>query len=114
MVSSIRLSDSLKSKAIAYAQELGISLNALIAVSLNDYLDRRLAIPSETPQNVFKASVEKNNRVTSSLQEKHLVEVVNTPVAPMTSSSLPSKASALSANPPKSQSPHPRKKKKRR
>jgi hypothetical protein len=36
-----RLPDALKLEGDAYAQRLGISLNALIAVALRDYLDQR-------------------------------------------------------------------------
>lgn len=38
---TVRLPDSLKLEASAYADRLGISLNALIAVALRDYLDVR-------------------------------------------------------------------------
>lgn len=38
---TVRLPDSLKLEADAYAHRLGISLNALLAVALRDYLDGR-------------------------------------------------------------------------
>lgn len=41
MVTTVRLPDLLKTRASAYADELGISLNALVAVALKDYLDSR-------------------------------------------------------------------------
>lgn len=44
MATSLRLPETLKISAAAYAATLGISLNALIAVALNDYLAAR---PSE-------------------------------------------------------------------
>ena len=43
---SVRFPDALKAEAMAYADALGISLNALCAVALRDYLDsRRAAVP---------------------------------------------------------------------
>jgi predicted transcriptional regulator len=41
MATTTRLPDDLKAEAERYAHDLGISLNALLAVSLRDYLDRR-------------------------------------------------------------------------
>jgi antitoxin component of RelBE/YafQ-DinJ toxin-antitoxin module len=41
MATSVRIPDVLKAQATAYADRLGISLNALIAVALNDYLHHR-------------------------------------------------------------------------
>lgn len=38
---SVRFPDALKAEAMAYADALGISLNALCAVALRDYLDQR-------------------------------------------------------------------------
>lgn len=38
---NLRLHPALKSDATAYAESLGVSLNALIAVALRDYLDAR-------------------------------------------------------------------------
>ena len=38
---SIRLADGLKSEASAYARSLGVSLNALVAIAVRDYLDAR-------------------------------------------------------------------------
>jgi hypothetical protein len=38
---SVRFPDALKAEATAYAEALGISLNALCAVALRDYLDQR-------------------------------------------------------------------------
>lgn len=38
---TVRLPDPLKAEATGYAEGLGISLNALLAVALRDYLDRR-------------------------------------------------------------------------
>ena len=44
--STLRLPDELQGEATAYAARLGISLNALCAVALRDYLDARLAAAS--------------------------------------------------------------------
>lgn len=41
MATTARLPDDLKDEAAAYAASLGISLNALMAVALRDYLDGR-------------------------------------------------------------------------
>jgi predicted transcriptional regulator len=41
MATTTRLPDELKTEAEAYAQGLGVSLNALMAFALRDYLDRR-------------------------------------------------------------------------
>ncbi|MFT4197195.1 MAG: SEC-C metal-binding domain-containing protein [Pseudoxanthomonas sp.] len=38
---NLRLADALKAEAMAYAGDLGISLNALVAVAVRDYLDVR-------------------------------------------------------------------------
>lgn len=38
---TLRLPENLKAEADAYAESLGLSLNALLAVSLREYLDRR-------------------------------------------------------------------------
>lgn len=43
MATTARLPDDLKAEADAYAGRLGISLNALLAVALRDYLDARRA-----------------------------------------------------------------------
>lgn len=40
---TLRLPDALKADAESYASGLGISLNALCAVALRDYLDKRAA-----------------------------------------------------------------------
>lgn len=45
---SLRLPGPLKDEASAYADALGISVNALCAVALRDYLDRRKGQPAET------------------------------------------------------------------
>jgi hypothetical protein len=45
---SVRLPDALKADATGYADGLGISLNALIAVALRDYLDARTARPGRS------------------------------------------------------------------
>ncbi|OHE86376.1 MAG: hypothetical protein A2579_00560 [Lysobacterales bacterium RIFOXYD1_FULL_69_11] len=44
---NLRLPPALKSEAAAYAQTLGISLNALAAVALRDYLDARQRSPEQ-------------------------------------------------------------------
>lgn len=41
MATSVRLPDVLKAEAARYAAELGISINALVAVALREYLDHR-------------------------------------------------------------------------
>lgn len=51
MASTIRLAESLKAEAVQYAQEIGLSLNALCAVAVREYLDRRKyeGVPVRTP-----------------------------------------------------------------
>lgn len=44
--STLRLTDELQADASRYAERLGISLNALCAVALRDYLDARLPLAS--------------------------------------------------------------------
>lgn len=44
---NLRLSPDLKSDAAAYAKSLGISLNALVAVAVRDYLDARSRIDQD-------------------------------------------------------------------
>ena len=49
--STVRMSDDLKARAEAFARELGISLNALLVIALNDYLSLRSApIPKTDPK----------------------------------------------------------------
>ena len=43
---NVRIQDELKLEAAAYAARIGISLNALAAVALRDYLDSRSARPA--------------------------------------------------------------------
>src|SRR3546814_11768148 len=43
---TLRFPDPLKAEATAYADTLGVSLNALCAVALRDYLDARKAKPA--------------------------------------------------------------------
>lgn len=45
---SVRFPDALKSEAMAYADSLGVSLNALCAIALRDYLDDRAVRAAET------------------------------------------------------------------
>lgn len=53
--STMRFPDALKSEATAYADQLGISLNALCAIALRDYLDaRKQAAAKPTPPAVAK------------------------------------------------------------
>ena len=40
-ITTLRLPEVLKARAAAYADQLGISVNALLAVALKDYLDAR-------------------------------------------------------------------------
>lgn len=47
MATTVRLPEELQREAERYAQTLGLSLNGIIAVSLRDYLDRRLMAPAE-------------------------------------------------------------------
>lgn len=49
MATTTRLPEGLKIEADAYAARLGISLNALLAVALRDYLDARRAVPQARP-----------------------------------------------------------------
>ena len=54
---SLRLPDPLTADADAYADSLGISFNALVAVALRDYLDaRRAPKRSEAPATPSQAS----------------------------------------------------------
>ena len=45
---NVRLSDPLRGEAVAFARSIGISLSALVAVSVRDYLDARQR-PVEQP-----------------------------------------------------------------
>lgn len=47
--STLRLPDELQAEATTYAARLGISLNALCAVALRDYLDARLPVAALHP-----------------------------------------------------------------
>lgn len=49
MAATMRLPPDLEAAATAYAAQLGISRNALVAVALRDYLDRRVTPPSGGP-----------------------------------------------------------------
>ena len=49
---TLRFPDSLKAEASAYADTLGVSLNALCAIALRDYLDARKAAPAALPVKV--------------------------------------------------------------
>ena len=52
MARTVRLSSELEQAADVYSEELGISFNALVAVSLRDYLDARkrpVATASQAP-----------------------------------------------------------------
>ena len=62
MATTARFPDDLKAEADAYAQRLGVSLNALLAVALRDYLDARKpgtqsarVAPPAAPAGAFKA-----------------------------------------------------------
>ena len=46
---TLRFPDPLKAEASAYADSLGVSLNALCAVALRDYLDARKPKPAAAP-----------------------------------------------------------------
>lgn len=57
MAITARLPEGLKAEAEAYARSLGISLNALLAISLRDYLDgRRPPDDQATPTALFHAA----------------------------------------------------------
>lgn len=43
---NVRLVDGLKIEAATYAANLGISLNALVAVAVREYLAARIAVPA--------------------------------------------------------------------
>ena len=49
MKTTLRLPDAIASEATSYAEGLGISLNALCAVALRDYLDGRRRGDAEAP-----------------------------------------------------------------
>lgn len=55
-VFSLRLSDALKAEAQAYAEAVGVPLNALCALALRDYLDSRKAKAVEPPVKVAQRS----------------------------------------------------------
>ena len=53
MATTARLPEALKQEAETYARGLGVSLNALLAVALRDYLDARrglAAVPAQATQ----------------------------------------------------------------
>jgi len=56
MAQTIRFPDDLKAEAIGYAEGLGISLNALCAVALRDYLDARKRDYAKTAATLQRAS----------------------------------------------------------
>lgn len=59
MALTLRLPTELQNRAAGYATELGISLNALVAVALRDYLDARskgLAPAAVQPQEASEGS----------------------------------------------------------
>lgn len=45
MAMTVRLPDELARRGRRYAAELGVSLNALLAIALREYLDRRAPTP---------------------------------------------------------------------
>lgn len=49
---TLRFPDQLKAEATAYADALGVSLNALCAIALRDYLDARKPKPAALPAKV--------------------------------------------------------------
>lgn len=49
---TLRFPDQLKAEATAYADILGVSLNALCAIALRDYLDARKPKPAALPVKV--------------------------------------------------------------
>jgi hypothetical protein len=49
---TLRFPDPLKAEATAYADALGVSLNALCAIALRDYLDSRKPKPAALPAKV--------------------------------------------------------------
>ena len=60
MTSTLRLPPALKAQATAYAETLGISLNALCAVALRDYLDARSHMAMATGSRLVAEPVEAN------------------------------------------------------
>jgi hypothetical protein len=52
MAFTARLPEELEREAKSYAERLGLSLNALLAVSLRDYLDGRRAAPRAVQSSV--------------------------------------------------------------
>lgn len=50
MATTARLPEALKREAYAYAEGLGVSLNALLAVALRDYLDARRGLAAASAQ----------------------------------------------------------------
>lgn len=49
-MTTLRLSDALQASAASYADRLGISLNALVAVALADYLESRGQLQAARPR----------------------------------------------------------------
>ena len=49
MAMTLRLPDPLARRARRYAAELGVSLNALLAIALREYLDARSPTPRAAP-----------------------------------------------------------------
>ncbi|OYY63392.1 MAG: hypothetical protein B7Y51_06210 [Burkholderiales bacterium 28-67-8] len=57
MATTARFPDELKAEADAYAQRLGVSLNALLAIALRDYLDARSS-PGQAARTAHKTAPE--------------------------------------------------------
>lgn len=66
---TLRFPDPLKAEALAYADALGVSFNALCAIALRDYLDARKPKPAALPVKVGPQARAEPARVSGSLPE---------------------------------------------
>jgi hypothetical protein len=57
MAMTLRLPNDLAERGRRYAAELGISLNALLAVALREYLDARTRVSSAPPPHALAHAV---------------------------------------------------------
>lgn len=78
MASTFRFPEDLKAEASAYAARLGVSLNALCAIALRDYLDSRKGAAQPAPSGPPDAGLPLPGRVVEAPK-----------VAPAPSSSVP-------------------------
>lgn len=94
--STLRLPDDLQAEAVAYAGRLGISLNALCAVALRDYLDARLAAASLQPG----AAALPPTRLSGTKALEVLGAATSTATRTQAESKVPSRVPKVGANEP--------------